>query len=121
MLGVRAVVGEHRDLGGAGLGVDADDALEQPLGGGDVDVAGAGDQADRLAHVVAVVDAVGERGDRLGAAHRPHLVDAEQGAGGEDRRVRPARRGRPAAGWPRPGSAPRRAGPGTTFMTTLLG
>ena len=33
-------VGQDRDLGRAGLGVDADDALEQPLGGDDVDVAG---------------------------------------------------------------------------------
>src|SRR5690606_13997657 len=41
--GVGGVVGEHRDLGGAGLGVDADDPLEQALGGGDPDVAGAGD------------------------------------------------------------------------------
>ena len=36
------------------------------------------------------VDAVGEHRDRLGAADGVHLVDAEQGAGGEDRRVRPA-------------------------------
>ena len=84
------VVGEHGDLGGARLRVDADDALEQPLRGRDVDVAGAGDEAHRLAHVVTVVDAVRERGDRLRAAHRPHLVDAEQGARREDRRVRPA-------------------------------
>ena len=42
--GVGGVVGEDRDLGGAGLGVDADAALEQPLGRGDVDVARAGDQ-----------------------------------------------------------------------------
>ena len=30
---VGGVVGQDRDLGRAGLGVDADDALEQPLGG----------------------------------------------------------------------------------------
>ena len=71
---------------GPGLGVDADAALEQPLGGGDVDVAGPGDElAGR-----ALLGAVGEHRDRLGAAGRVHLVDAEQRAGGEDRRVRQA-------------------------------
>ena len=49
MLGVGGGVGEDGDLGRAGLGVDADDALEQALGRGDVDVARAGDQAHRLA------------------------------------------------------------------------
>ena len=41
-------VGEDRDLGRAGLGVDADHAAHQPFGGGDVDVARAGDDVDRL-------------------------------------------------------------------------
>ena len=36
---VGGVVGEDRDLGRAGLGVDAHGALEQPLGGDGVDVA----------------------------------------------------------------------------------
>ena len=39
VVGVGGVVGEDRDLGGAGLGVDADEALEQALGGDDPDVA----------------------------------------------------------------------------------
>ena len=113
--GVGGVVGEDRDLGRAGLGVDADHALEQPLGGDGVDVAGAGDQVDRAARA----GAVGEHRDRLGAADGVHLVDAEQRAGGQDRRVRQAavlllRRGRSARS-----SRRRRPGPGTTFITTL--
>ena len=36
---IRAVVGKDPDLGRAGLGVDADDTAQQPLGRGDVDVA----------------------------------------------------------------------------------
>ena len=77
-------VGEDRDLGRAGLGVDADHALEQAFGGGDVDVAGAGDEVDRSA----LLGAVGEHRDRLRAARGVHLVDAEQRARGEDGRVR---------------------------------
>ena len=44
---VGGVVGEDRDLGGPGLGVDADLRTADPLGGGDVDVARAGDHVDR--------------------------------------------------------------------------
>ncbi len=84
--GVGGGVREDRDLGGPGLRVDADPALEQALGGGDVDVAGAGDQVDRAA----LLGPVREHRDRLGAAGRVHLVHAEQGAGGEDGRVRQA-------------------------------
>ena len=80
---VGGVVGEDRDLGRPGLGVDADLALEQPLGGDRVDVARAGDQVD----LGAGADAVREHGDRLGAADGVHLVDAEQRARGQDRRV----------------------------------
>ena len=43
---VGGVVGEDRDLGRAGLGVDADPSLEEPLGGDHVDVAGTGHQVD---------------------------------------------------------------------------
>ena len=69
---------------GPGLRVDADPALEQPLRGGDPDVAGAGDQLGGTA----LFGAVGEHRDRLGTAGRVHLVDAEQGAGRQDRGVR---------------------------------
>src|SRR5690606_13836919 len=82
--GVGGVVGEDGDLGGPGLGVDADDALEQALGRGDPDVAGAGDHVG----AGALARAVGEHGDGLGAAHGVDLVDAEQGAGGQDGGVR---------------------------------
>ena len=43
VLGVGAVVGEDGDLGRAGLGVDADQALQDPLGGDDPDIARPGD------------------------------------------------------------------------------
>ena len=86
--GSAVVVGEHRDLGRAGLGVDADHAAHQPLRGGDVDVARAGDDVHRLDAAGGV--AVGRERDRLRAADRVHLADAEQRARREDRRVRPA-------------------------------
>ena len=116
---VGAGVGQHRDLGRAGLGVDADDAAHQALGGGDVDVARPGDQVDRLDAELGV--AVGEQGDRLRPADRVDLVDAEQRARGQDRRVRPAaelllRR----ASRSRSSSTPA-TWAGTTFMTTLDG
>ena len=82
--GVGGVVGEDRDLGRTRLGVDADDALEQALGGGDVDVARPGDQLDGGA----LLGPVREHRDGLGAARRVDLVDAQQRAGGEDRGVR---------------------------------
>ena len=47
--GVGGVVGEHGDLRRPGLGVDAHDALQQSLRSGHVDVAGAGDEVDRVA------------------------------------------------------------------------
>ncbi len=77
------VVGEHRDLGGSCLGVDADQALEETLGGDGVDVARAGDEIDLLA----AGNAVGEHRDGLGAPDGVDLVDAEQSAGSEDGRV----------------------------------
>ncbi len=87
--GDRGVVGENGDLGGTGLGVDADDALEIALGGRDVDVAGAGHQADRLTD-----DARSPSSNpnaNAATAWAPpigiDLVDAQQRAGGEHRRV----------------------------------
>ena len=44
--GARGCVGEDRDLGGARLGVDADDTLDEAFGGRDEDVAGPGDDVD---------------------------------------------------------------------------
>jgi alkylation response protein AidB-like acyl-CoA dehydrogenase len=65
---------------GAGLGVDADDAAQQPLGRRHVDVAGTGDHVDRLAGARAVA----EDGHGLGAADGVDLGDAQQGTGSED-------------------------------------
>ncbi len=59
-------VGEDHDLRRAGLGVDTDDALEEALGSGDVDVARAGHQADRLA-----LDALGPACRRRTRRRRP--------------------------------------------------
>jgi hypothetical protein len=79
------VVGDDRHLGRARLPVGADGPEQQPFGGRDVHVAGAGDDVGSRA----VGGAVGEHGDRLRAAGRVHLLDAEHGANGEDDRVRP--------------------------------
>src|SRR5690606_37170388 len=77
---VGAVVGDDGDLGGPRLGVDADQPLDGPLGGGDVDVAGPGDHVDRFA----LSGAVGEHADGGGAADGVDLVDAEESGDGED-------------------------------------
>ena len=74
-----------------------------------------GDEVDLAARA----GAVGEHRDRLGAADGVHLVDAEQRARGEDRRVRqPAelvlRGDEVSAIDPTPATWA-----GTTFMTTL--
>ena len=65
--------------------------------------------------------AVGEHRDRLGAADRVHLVDAEQRAGGEDRRVRQAAELRAAAGEATASEPTPATWAGTTFITTLDG
>jgi hypothetical protein len=88
---VRGRVREDRDLGRSGLGVDADDSAHEALGRDAVDVGRAGHHVDRLAAAVGafgVAVAVGEHRDRSGAPGGVHLANAEQGAGGEHRRVR---------------------------------
>ena len=88
--GVGGVVGEHGDLGGPGLGVDADHPAQDPLGRGDVDVAGTGDQVDRLEDRARGVGAAQrEQRDPLRPTGGPHLLDAEQRARSQDRGVRP--------------------------------
>ena len=88
---VGGFVGDDRDLGRPGLGVDRDGAAQQPLGGGDVDVAGTGDHVDRLDHGAVHVDrAEREQRDALRTAGRVDLVDAEQRAGRQHVAVRPA-------------------------------
>ena len=92
VLGVGGRVGEHGDLGRTRLCVDADESLEQPLGGGDVDVARTGHETHRGTLAVltgrVVDETVREAGHGLCTTHGPDLVDAEQGARREDRRVR---------------------------------
>jgi hypothetical protein len=83
---VGRVVGQDADLGRTGLRVDADDALEQPLGRRHVDVARPGNEVDREA----VRRAVGEHRDRLRPADGVHLLDTEQRARAEHHRVRQA-------------------------------
>ena len=85
---IDAVVGGDDDLGRAGDGVDADVAEHQPLGRGDVGVAGADDLVDAR-HALG---AVRHRGDRLRAADHEHAVDAGQPRGRQRLRRR-ARRG----------------------------
>ena len=120
--GIGGVVGEDGDLRRAGLGVDADLRAADPLGGGDVDVARAGDHVDRRQlGAVGVGAAVGEQRDGLRAADRPYLVDAEHAGGGQDRRVRQPAERRPAAGWRSPASPRPAICAGTTFITTLDG
>ncbi len=65
-------VGDDHDLGGAGQGVDADDAVEPALGGGDVGVAG----ADDLVHRPDRPGAEGQRRAGLRPADAPDLGDA---------------------------------------------
>ena len=86
--GVGGVIGEHGDLGGPGLGVDADLTLEHALRRGHPDVAGPRHHVDGLATATArQVNAVGEHGDRLRAAGGVDLVDPEESARGQDRGV----------------------------------
>ena len=67
-----AVVGQDGDLGGPGLGVDPDERAADALGGGDVDVAGAGDHVDgRQLGTVGIGAAVGQQRHRLRPRRRP--------------------------------------------------
>ncbi len=122
---VGGVVGQDGDLGRPGFGVDADPRAADPFGRGDVDVAGPGDHVDRCQlGAVGVDSAVGQQRDRLRAADRPHLVDAEQcgprpgwsGAAGPET-------GRDCAcgGLATTSESTPAAWAGTTFITTLDG
>ena len=82
-LRVGVVAGDHHQLRGAGVGVDPDQALDLALRLLDPGVSGPGDDVDRR-HALGPV---GEREDRLGAAHREDLIDAGEGGGREDDRV----------------------------------
>ena len=87
---VGARIGQDHDLGRTGDHVDADDAENAPLGRGDEGVAGPDDLADGRDRL----RAVGERGDRLGAADAIDLVDAGDARRGQDERIDPAVRRR---------------------------
>ena len=77
-MSVSGVIGEDRDLGGPGLGVDADLRTADPLRRRHVDVARPGDHVDRgQLCAVRIGAAVGKQSDGLRTADRPHLVDAE--------------------------------------------
>ncbi len=77
VLRIRRVVGDDRDLGRAGLGIDGDEAADCPFGCDDVDVARAADEVHRLAQAV---DAVGEHADGLRTTRGIDLVDAKHPA-----------------------------------------
>ena len=103
------------DLGRAGLGVDADQAAQQPLGRRHVDVARPGDHVDRLAGP----GAVAEHGDRLGPADGVDLGDARAARRRRGPPGRAGRRGRAAAGEATAIDSTPAICAGTTFMTTL--
>ncbi len=77
--GVGALVGQHRDLGGAGDHLDADDPVDLALGGHRVRASGSDDLVDG-GHGAG---AVGQRRHRLGAADAVDLVEAEEAGGGQ--------------------------------------
>ena len=78
-LGIRGVVGDHRDLRGAGEHVDADAAEQRALGFGDELVARPHDDVGRAPGE----QAERHRRDRLHAAQRHHHVRPRLGHGVE--------------------------------------
>ena len=87
---ISRIVGEDGDLSGSGLGIDADESATQSLGCRDVDVAGTGDEVDRIEdRTVGIRTAVSKERDALRTTDGPDLVDAEKCACREDGRVRP--------------------------------
>ena len=84
--GVAAAVGQHQDLAGAGDHINAHLAEHLPLGGGNVDVAG----ADDLVHRRDGLGAVGQRGHGLCTAGLEDLGHTSGGGGGKDDRIHPA-------------------------------
>ena len=85
-LRVRRFIGEHQDLTGACDHVDVHNAVEQLLGGGDKDVAG----ADDLVHLRDLLGPVGKRCNGLCAAGEEDPVHAADSSGNEDILVRGA-------------------------------
>jgi hypothetical protein len=85
-LRVRAVVGDHQDLGRAGQKVDADPAEQLALGLGDIGVAWADQHVDRPYFI----DAVRHRADRLDPAQKKDFVGAAERHRGDGLGVRSA-------------------------------
>ena len=81
--GVAGAVGDDKHFRGAGDHVDADLAEHQPLGGGDIGVAGADDLRDRRDGR----GAVGQRRHRLRAADAVDLRDAAEPGGRQHQRI----------------------------------
>ncbi len=77
------LVGDDEHLRRAGDGVDADDAIDLPLGGGDVGIAG----ADDLGNSCDCFGAVGERSHGLRAADAIDLRDASHVSRRQHQRV----------------------------------
>ena len=71
---------QDEDFAGPGDHIDVNGAVEELFGGGDVDVPG----ADDLVHLRDRLGAVGQRRDRLGAAHQEDPVDPADSGGNED-------------------------------------
>ena len=76
---IGAAVAQDQDLGGAGHHVDADLTEDRPLGGGDIDVAG----ADDLVHAGDRVGPIGQGGDGLGPADGEDAVHPGDRGGGQ--------------------------------------
>ena len=81
--GVALAVGQHQNLAGPGDHVDAHLAVDLPLGGGHIDVAG----ADDLIHSGDALGAVGESRHSLGAAGLEDLGHPRGGGGGQNHRA----------------------------------
>ena len=80
-LPLSSAIDQH--FGGTGDHVDADLAEHQPLGGGDIGIAGPDDLGDRRNRC----GAIGERGHRLRAADAIDFADATKLRGGEHQRI----------------------------------
>ncbi len=87
---VSRLIGEDSDLGRASFRVGANDAAHETLSRSDKDIAGTRNNVDGLKGFLPrrVIVAVGKKGDGLAATDGPHLIDAEDVAGGQHRGVR---------------------------------
>ena len=105
------VVGEHGDLGGPGLGVDPDQAAQQPLGRGEVGVARAGDHVDGLSSCPSVSVPPYASSATACAPPTAHTSSTPSSAAAARIVGAAARRARPAAGRRRPATRRRPPAP----------